>query len=382
MGLFDWLPWIKEDRQLPGYYDHEKDFATYADGGQVANPYQTAAVEYSLNEQGRAFMAAEMTPVMPMIGPLELAMIARQLLALGNAVFEIYADPDGIGLLPVATYQVNGGARPSSWTYTFKQQRPNGEDDLDMATLPTRLRPATGIVHVRYMPRPEAPWRGVSPLIGAGVSAQTLARIESGLSQDANAGAGQIIAVPDGATALQVQQAKNALTTGRGKVSLVETSAAGWGQGQQAKPAGDYQQRRFGPEPPATAIDLREKSAAALIAALGAPTPSAQGAALREGYRHFMANTIASNARLIEQELSRKLERPVSIRFPERIRSDISALSRAYKSLSETDRQWAADIVGLPSPPEEVIIPQNEPDNTPAANRTANGAPAHLNGRK
>ena len=182
-------------------------------------------------------------------------------------------------------------------------------------------------------------------------------------------GAGQIIAVPDGATALQVQQAKNALTTGRGKVSLIETTAAGWGQGQQAKPSGDYQQRRFGPEPPATAIDLREKSAAALIAALGAPTPSAQGAALREGYRHFMANTVASIAKLIAQEMSLKLERTVTIRFPERIRSDISALSRAYKSLSETDRQWAAGVVGLPSPPEEVIIPPDAPDDTPAANR-------------
>ena len=376
--LFGW-----EMRQLPGdsgTNTYLNDLDTYYGEGQTANPYQTAAVEYSLNEQGRAFMACEMTPVMPMIGPLELAMIARQLLALGNAVFEIYADPDGIGLLPVATYQVNGGVRPSSWSYTFKQQRPNGEDDLDLDALPTRVRPATGIVHVRYMPRPEAPWRGVSPLIGAGVSAQTLARIESGLSQDANSGSGQILAVPDGATAKQVEQLKNALTTGRGKVSLVETSAAGWGQGQQAKPAGDYQQRRFGPEPPATAIDLREKSAAALIAALGAPTPSAQGAALREGYRHFMANTIASNARLIEQELSRKLERPVSIRFPERIRSDISALSRAYKSMSETDRQWAAEIVGLPSPPEEVIIAPDATDDTPTANRNTNGIPAHLNG--
>ena len=376
--LFGW-----EMRQLPGdsgTNTYLNDLDTYYGEGQTANPYQTAAVEFALNELGRAFMAAEMSPAMPMIGPLELAMIARQTLALGNAVFEIYADPDGIGLLPVATYKVDGSVRPSSWTYIFKQQSPNDEDGLGLDALPTRVRPATGIVHVRYMPRPEAPWRGVSPLIGAGVSAQTLARIESGLSQDANAGAGQIIAVPDGATAVQVEQAKNALTTGRGKVSLVETSAAGWGQGQQAKPAGDYQQRRFGPEPPATAIDLREKSAAALIAALGAPTPSAQGAALREGYRHFMANTVASIAKLIAQEMSLKLERTVSFRFPERIRSDISALSRAYKSLSETDRQWAAGVVGLPSPPEEVIIPQNAPDDTPVANRNTDGIPAHLNG--
>ena len=376
--VFGW-----EDRQLPansGFNAYTNDVANYYGEGQAANPNQTAAVEYSFNEQGRAFMACEMTPVMPMIGPLELAMIARQLLALGNAVFEIYADSDGIGLLPIATYQVNGGVRPSSWTYAFKQQRPNGEDDLDLAVLPTRVLPATGIVHVRYMPRPEAPWRGVSPLIGAGVTAQTLARIEGGLSQDANVPAGEIIAIPDGATAKQVEQAMSAITTGRGKASLIETTSAGWGQGQQAKPSGDYQQRRYGPEPPATAIDLREKSAAALIAALGAPTPSAEGAALREGYRHFMANTIASNARLIEQELSRKLERPVTIRFPERIRSDISALSRAYKSMAETDRQWAADVVGLPSPPAEVIIAPDAPDDTAGANPNTNGIPTNLNG--
>ena len=119
--IFGW-----EDRQLPGdsgTNTYLNDLDTYYGEGQATNPYQTAAVEFSFNEQGRAFMACEMTPVMPMIGPLELAMMARQTLALGNAVFEIYADPDGIGLLPVATYKVNGGVRPSSWTYTFKQQK-------------------------------------------------------------------------------------------------------------------------------------------------------------------------------------------------------------------------------------------------------------------
>ena len=376
--VFGW-----EDRQLPGNSGgnaYLNDLANYYGEGQAANPNQTAAVEFSLNEAARAFMACEMTPAMPMIGPLELAMLARQTLALGNAVFEIYADSDGIGLLPIATYKVNGGVRPNSWNYTFKQQRPNGEDDLGLDALPTRVLPATGIVHVRYMPRPEAPWRGVSPLIGAGVSAQTLARIESGLSQDANVPAGEILSIPDGATAKQVEQAMSAITTGRGKVSLIETTAAGWGQGQQAKPAGDYQQRRYGPEPPATAIDLREKSAAALIAAFGAPTPSAEGGALREGYRHFMANTIASLAKVIAQEMSLKTERAVSFRFPERIRSDISALSRAYNSLSATDRQWAADVVGLPSPPEEVIIAPDAQPDAPDANGSTNGTPTNLNG--
>ena len=99
-----------------------------------------------------------------------------------------------------------------------------------------------------------------------------------------------------------------------------------------------------------------------LISALGVPASAhgAEGSALRESYRHLYASTIIPIARLMEEELSEKLETEITFRFPERIRSDISALSRAFASLSSTDPQWAAEVVGLPPPPEADILPPSD----------------------
>ena len=91
------------------------------------------------------------------------------------------------------------------------------------------------------------------------------------------------------------------------------------------------------------------------------------GAALRESYRHLFSGTIIPLGRLIEAELSEKLERRIRINFPERVRSDISAMSRAYGSLAGSDDPaWAASVVGLPPPPKRatmpvVVDPEDEP---------------------
>ena len=72
-------------------------------------------------------------------------MMARQLLAQGNAVFEIGIDSIGrrqrqsrLSLRPVAAYSIMGDADPASWRYSFKQQRPNGDNPLDIDELPAR----------------------------------------------------------------------------------------------------------------------------------------------------------------------------------------------------------------------------------------------------
>ena len=70
-----------------------------------------------------------------------------------------------------------------------------------------------------------------------------------------------------------------------------------------------------------------------------------------------MSNTVLPLAIMIAEELTEKLERQITFRFPERIRSDISALSRAFGTLSTQDPAWAAEIIGLLEPPEPDIVP-------------------------
>ena len=160
-----------------------------------ASVHQTAAVEFALGMVGRAFMLAETSPAIPALSPLTLSMIARQTIALGDAVFQVSVDP-ATGehiLLPVAEYEVFGDTDPATWIYRIERERPTGE------RVP-RMVPAAGMLHVRYMPRATSPWSGVSPLVGAGVTASALARIENSLAYDAQPPTGLLMPLPDGAS--------------------------------------------------------------------------------------------------------------------------------------------------------------------------------------
>ena len=298
------------------------------------NVHQTAAVEFALGMVGRAFMLAETTPPVPALTALTLSMLGRQTISRGNAVFEITIDPatGNQRLLPVAEYEVSGNVEPSTWRYSIKRARPTGEP------VPRNV-PSPDIVHVRYEPPASAPWAGVSPLVGAGVTATQLARIENSLAYDAQAPTGLLMPMPDAASTKVTTAVKNAITNGKGAISLVETMAAGFGQGALAAPRADYEQKRFGPMVPATSIDLREKSTLAVLGAMGIPPSlyTSEGSALRESYRHFFTNTVEPLGKLIAEELTEKLETDVNIEFPALVKSDISARSRAYATLVKAD---------------------------------------------
>ena len=73
------------------------------------------------------------------------------------------------------------------------------------------------------------------------------------------------------------------------------------------------------------------------------------GGAQREAWRHFMTGTIAPLGALIMHEINEKFETNLTIRFPERVRSDISALSRARKSFIDSGMspEEADKIIGI-----------------------------------
>ena len=235
---------------------------------------------------------------------------------------------------------------------------------MDIDQLPARNVGAEGMIHVRYMPHRSAPWHGVSPLQSAGFTAETLARIEKSLQDDAKVPTGSIMPQPDGVSPTGIAQAKAAVTAGKGALTLVETTAGGFGLGPTGAPRKDWEQSRFGPVAPATSIQLWEGAMLAVLAALGVPPSlyTSQGAALRESYRHLFGSTIEPLAQLIAAELSEKLEEEVTIKFPERLRSDVSALSRGFKGLVDGGYpgEQVHEMLGFPgdAPPPE---PEPEP---------------------
>ena len=293
--------------------------------------------------------------------PFTMSMIARQTIASGNAVFQVSANGGALRLLPVSEYEVSGDVAPETWNYAIEQARPTGEPI-------GRSVPWAGMVHVRYMPKASAPWVGISPLTSAGVTADQLAKIERSLSYDASPPSGLLLPVPDGLSPAQVAGVRNALVNGKGAITPVETTAGGFGQGQYAAPKSDYDQKRFGALIPQTSIDLRMKSSELILGAMGIPPSvlTSEGSALRESYRHFFVNTVEPLGQLIAAELSEKLEQEIVFMFPEVVKSDISARSRAYQSFTQTGTmsdEEARRIIGLPP-----AAPGSAPPSTPLSN--------------
>ena len=365
---FGWLTKLFEQRQVgsgdSGLNSYITDVGNYlSDGGGSANAAQTAAVEFALGTIGKAFMSATVKPALPTLTPLTLSMIARATIAQGNAVYRISINPStgAPRLNPVSAYEISGGVAPESWVYTTEQERPTGEPLK--ATVPY-----AGIVHVRYLPRSSAPWHGIAPLVAAGASAEVLALVERSLKYDVMPRGGYIMPQPDGLSASGATHLRDALTVGRGGISIVETTAQGFGQGITAAPKEDWVQKRFGAQVPPASITLLGEEAAWILDALGVPAGlhGADGGAKREDYRHFFQSTVLSLKALIEGELSEKLEREITLFFPAIFESDISARSRGLSSMIKDgfDVNYAAGIVGLPLPVK--MAPEPEPVAAPA----------------
>ena len=125
--------------------------------------------------------------------------------------------------------------------------------------------------------------------------------------------------------------------TARGKALLVETVAAGWGEGATAAPRRDWTASRLGPSPPAALAEIRRDSFAHVLASTGTP-PSlfvdADGTAQREAVRRWHLGTVLPLARILESELTVKLEAAVR----PAVRCLPAGLGRARSSVPEARR--------------------------------------------
>ena len=112
-------------------------------------------------------------------------------------------------------------------------------------------------------------------------------------------------------------------------------TTAGWGEGRSSAPRRDWQASRLGPNPPETLATIRRDTFAAVLAATGAP-PSlftdADGTAQREAVRRWHLGTVLPLARLLEAELTAKLEAGVRLRF-DAYPLDLAGRAQAFQKL-------------------------------------------------
>ena len=157
--------------------------------------------------------------------------------------------------------------------------------------------------------------------------------LEHRLSEEVTAPAGQVLPVPASASDPQMDTLKASLKTLRGKLGLVPSMGGDWSGARQDAPRGDWVTRRLGADPPASLDMLRSSSARHVLAACGVPielAESSEGTGAREAFRRFLHATITPAARLVELELTRKLEEEVKLDFSGLMASDLSGRARAY----------------------------------------------------
>ena len=123
----------------------------------------------------------------------------------------------------------------------------------------------------------------------------------------------------------------------KGSTTLVESTAAGWGDGRGAAPTSEWMPRRIGANPPATINALRHDLSRGLLAAAGIPPDLAygltvNGAALLHLRRDFTDAAVEPLLRRCEGELSQKLGADVRLSAA-RPRGDILLRSRAAEAL-------------------------------------------------
>ncbi|MCY4486913.1 MAG: hypothetical protein OXF11_07320 [Deltaproteobacteria bacterium] len=244
--------------------------------------------------------------------------LADRLLPVVTALVDMHVIRlDGTGrvrLIPASSGHWEGSHDPASWTVRATVYGPS--------TSTTWNLPAAAVVFVRWGGTPGQPYVGTGPTSWAHTSTRLMAEAERSLADEAGGPLANLLAVPqdggDGDESDPLAALKADIRTARGKALLVETSAAGWGEGRGAAPARDWQASRLGPMPPDSMVKAADSAFSRVLAACGMP-PSlfldSDGTSQRETVRRWHLNTVLPLARLVEHELTEKLAEPVQLQF-------------------------------------------------------------------
>lgn len=346
------MNWFKrgvEKRAAAGapYTDAIVDAIVAAASGEHASVTTVAAMEIAAGYWARAMASATVDPELPAVTPAVLGIIGRELCRRGECIFAIAVHAGAVRLYPAAAWDVRGGVDESSWLYRVDLYGASGNE--------TRMLPAESVLHFRYTIDPARPWCGVGPLQWARATGTLAANLETRLGEETGAPVGNLLAIPKDGGDSALESLRKQLGSLRGKTALVETTAAGWGDGRGAAPMGDWSQKRIGGNPPPVLNELRSAAAVSVLAACGVPPAlgmigtGTDGTAQREGWRRFLHGTISPVAATVADELAVKLESPARLNFDGLFASDLTGRARAFAGMVNAGMaiDKAAALAGL-----------------------------------
>ena len=303
-----------------------------ASGGS-ALPGATGALESSASIVARCFAAAQVQaprPFQQALTPALMSMVGRALIRSGEIVFAIDTQGGLFKMLPCSSYDVSGGPNPASWRYRLTISGPDSLSTMSPV-------PAEGLVHIRLQSDPQRPWRGISPLSSASLAGKLSAETEAALGDEASGPRGYLLPIPVGGDDPSVDELKADIRTLGGSIATVESQAAGWARdGGATRPNTDWKPMRLGANPPVGLVTAAENASREVYAACGIPyslvVDSAANAA-REGYRRLLHSTVVPIARIVEAELSEKMEADIKISFDSLFAGDLSGRARSFQNL-------------------------------------------------
>ena len=342
-------PWKTEKRESVYTDALIASILSRASGGTGAAPSATGALESAAGLIARCFAAAEVSGpshAVEALGADTLSQVGRALIRQGEAVYHLEIQDGRLLMLPAQSWDVFGTARPDSWNYRLTLAGP----DSMMTIQPVQ---GAGVLHFRYATDPAAPWRGVGPLTSAALAGRLSAETVRALSEEMSGPVGGLLPVSADGDDPSVAGLKSDIRNLKGGVALVER-LADWAAGGAA-PGGssEWQPRRIGANPPDSIVTLAESASVEILAACGIPpslfSRQADGTAQRESFRRLLHSTISPLARIVERELSEKMDGEVKLSLNTLWAADLSGRARAFQSLVGGGMEVgkAASLAGL-----------------------------------
>ena len=259
------------------------------------------------------------------VTPHWLSQVGRSLIREGASLSVIRMDAASgqVDLVPAAFWNfesidVPGAELERDWNCRVTTYGPSSSY--------TRLLPCEQIVFIRWGTSPGTRYRGQGPTSWAHLTARLHGEAERSLADETAGPIAQLLPIPDGQDGGDdgdddpLAMLKVDIAKARGKALLLETTAAGYGEGMASAPRKDWISSRLGPNPPpAGMVQLAEQAFSRMLAACGVPPAlfegGADGTAQREALRRWHMNTVIPLARILQHELTARLETSVKLKF-------------------------------------------------------------------
>lgn len=335
-----WFSWRRESRADESNYSSQiLDSLQQQASVQSADAIETAAAEIAAGIIGRAFAAGQVEgDRFKVITPAVLMLSGREMIRQGEMIFALDGPP--LRLTPCGSWNVHGESDPATWFYRI--------DDFGPDSTRTRWLPGETVVHFRHNCPAQRPYEGRSPFRIARLTAESAAAAEKSAAKEFSLPTGRLVPAPG----TEAQLGDFAQTLRKGGV-IVPRSGADANMAGRQDSSNAWKPNRLGPELDPQHVELRRAALLDLLTSAGVSPvladSRADGGSRREAFRQLLHSTVQPMAKIVERELSEKLETPITISFRSLAAGDTAGRTRSVKQLVDAGAtlDLALEIVGL-----------------------------------